>query len=266
MIGPRFACQGSGSIQSGRFAGKMIVVQTPHGRGRLPVAGRLVPRAGRTPASAGRIDDRYRLWFVDHAMHTGAEPMPGMVLADTTPSRTTRMVSYLGVLQQALRDVAAWVEHGVPPPASTDDRGGRRPGARAAHRRGAQGHPAGGRPDRRRLRRRRRRGGRRGAVRRASSRCRPAPGQIVSAEWDFEGTAEYPLEEEGLDGSADRLRASATHTFAAPGTYFPAVRVTTQRQGDVDTPHARIENLGRVRVIVGDRARRNRLRRIEGER
>ena len=32
-------------------------------------------------------------------------------------------------------------------------------------------------------------------------------GQIVSVEWDFEGTAEYPLQEEGLDGAADRLRA-----------------------------------------------------------
>ena len=85
-------------------------------------------------ARAERIDDRYRLWYVDHAMHTGAEPMPGMVVADTTPARKTRMVSYLGVLQQALRDVAAWVEHDVPPPASTTVERGRRPGGRAADR------------------------------------------------------------------------------------------------------------------------------------
>jgi hypothetical protein len=76
-------------------------------------------------------------------------------------------------------------------------------------------------------------------------------GQVVSVEWDFEGTADYPHAEAGLDGSARRFRATATHTFDAAGTYFPAVRVVTQRQGDVTTPHARIENLGRVRVVVG---------------
>jgi hypothetical protein len=31
----------------------------------------------------------------------------------------TQIVSYVGVLQQALRDLAAWVEKGMPPPAST---------------------------------------------------------------------------------------------------------------------------------------------------
>ena len=76
-------------------------------------------------------------------------------------------------------------------------------------------------------------------------------GPVVAVEWDFEGTGEYPVAE---DGPRRRRRTacalSATHTFAEPGTYFPAVRVTTQRQGDVDTPHARIQNLGRVRVVV----------------
>src|SRR5262245_19074286 len=53
-------------------------------------------------------------------MHTGgAERVVGMGLPDIVPSRRTRMVSYLGVLQQALRDVADWVELGIAPPAST---------------------------------------------------------------------------------------------------------------------------------------------------
>ena len=211
--------------------------------------------ATRSPHVLGpeRMEDRYRLWYVDHAMHTGAEPMPGMVLADTTPSRKTRMVSYLGVLQQALRDVAAWVEHDVPPPASTTIEvvdGQVRVPPSAQERKGIQAVvdlTVGG-----------------SDVGRVAvgdevqfDACVEVPfgaGRSSSVEWDFEGTAEYPLEEEGLDGAADRLRASATHTFASAGTYFPAVRVTTQRQGDVDTPHARIENLGRVRVIVGDQS------------
>ena len=44
-----------------------------HGRGRVPVAGRLVPRARSKRRSGRALDDHYRLWFVDHAMHTGAD-------------------------------------------------------------------------------------------------------------------------------------------------------------------------------------------------
>ena len=46
------------------------------------------------------------------------------------------------------------------------------------------------------------------------------------------------------------LRVTAAHTFTEPGTYFPALRVRTQRHSDMRKPHARIENLGRVRVVV----------------
>jgi hypothetical protein len=46
------------------------------------------------------------------------------------------------------------------------------------------------------------------------------------------------------------VRVEATHTYGRPGTYFPALRATSQRDGDPDTPHARIQNLARVRVVV----------------
>ena len=47
-------------------------------------------------------DDRFRVWFTDHALH-------GDSAEQEDPTRT---VSYLGVLQQALRDLSAWVERG----------------------------------------------------------------------------------------------------------------------------------------------------------
>jgi hypothetical protein len=78
----------------------------------------------------------------------------------------------------------------------------------------------------------------------------PGSGCIVSAEWDFDGAGDYPLAESGLDGSSSQLTVTASHTFTEPGTYFPALRVTSQRQGDTSTPHARVQNLGRVRVVV----------------
>ena len=54
-----------------------------------------------------------------------------------------------------------------------------------------------------------------------------------------------------LDGSCSLLSVTAAHTFTEPGTYFPALRVRTQRHSNTRKPHARIENLGRVRVVVG---------------
>jgi hypothetical protein len=41
-----------------------------------------------------------------------------------------------------------------------------------------------------------------------------------------------------------------THHFERPGTYFPALLAVSQRQGDAKTPFARIQNLGRVSVVV----------------
>ena len=46
------------------------------------------------------------------------------------------------------------------------------------------------------------------------------------------------------------VRVVAEHRYTAPGTYFVALRGISQRNGDRETPYARIANLGRVRVVV----------------
>jgi hypothetical protein len=75
-------------------------------------------------------------------------------------------------------------------------------------------------------------------------------GTVVAAEWDFDGAGDYPLVESRFDGSETRVSFGTTYAFSQPGTYFPALRVTAQRQGHVDSPFARLQNLGRVRVVV----------------
>ncbi len=45
---------------------------------------------------------------------------------------------------------------------------------------------------------------------------------------------------------------TTSYAFSAPGTYFPALRVTSHRRGEMDNPHGRIQNLGRVRVVVAE--------------
>jgi hypothetical protein len=68
--------------------------------------------------------------------------------------------------------------------------------------------------------------------------------------WDFEGAGNYPVVEKLADTKSSRITLKTTYSFSKPGTYFPALRVAAQRQGDAETPFARIKNLGRVRVVV----------------
>ena len=82
----------------------------------------------------------------------------------------------------------------------------------------------------------------------------PGAGTIVGAEWDFEGAGDFPVvapfDNEASSYASKTLTTS--YAFSAPGTYFPALRVTSHRQGEMDNPHGRIQNLGRVRVVARD--------------
>ena len=79
-----------------------------------------------------------------------------------------------------------------------------------------------------------------------------APGRVVSASWDFEGTGTYLDAAAVGDPTSETVQLSATHAFTNPGTYFPALRVASQREGNPSTPFARSLNLSRVRVVVGE--------------
>ena len=77
-------------------------------------------------------------------------------------------------------------------------------------------------------------------------------GLMVGAEWDFEGAGDFPLSAplEFLSPDGASVAVTARYAFKAPGTYFPALRATSQRQGNATTRFARAQNLGRVRVVV----------------
>ena len=78
----------------------------------------------------------------------------------------------------------------------------------------------------------------------------PAPGRVVSARWDFEGLGTYQDAAALGSPASGTVHLTATHAFTKPGTYFPALRVAAQREGNLSTPFARSLNLGRVRVVV----------------
>jgi hypothetical protein len=244
-LGPRYARSGAGSTQSGRFGCKMIVIQNLMDEFAWPIFA-LHYREKVAAVQGPGMDDQYRLWLVDHAMHGAAAANPGETFH---PAINTRIVSFQGVVEQALLDVSAWAERGIAPPASTgfEWRDGQvHLPAAASERKGVQPTVE---------------VTANGAVRAdvrvgqpvefsALVEAPPGTGTIVSAEWDFDGLGGYPGKAARIDGSAIRLELRATHTYAEAGTYFPALRVASHRRGDTGTPHARVENLGRVRVVV----------------
>ncbi len=240
LIGPEFAASAGGTTQSGRFQGKMILLESLWDQDAFPWQADWY--ASKVKAVLGsRFDQNFRAWFTDRALHGDIEDQPD----------PTHTVSYVGVLQQALRDLSAWVEKGIAPPASTTYRvvdGQVEVPSIAAERRGIQPivHLTAN-------------GGARAEVATGQlvtlSAVIEVPrntGRVIAAEWNFEGGREFTTSGQLTKGEESGARATlnTTHAFPKPGTYFPTVRVESQRQGDAKTPYARIENLARVRVVV----------------
>ncbi len=237
-LGPLFAMGAAGTVPSGKFHGKIIVVESGLDREAFPwqadwYADRFKEYLG------DKADDYYRLWFTENALHGSNENL-------RVP---TRVVSYTPVLQQALRDVARWVEQGIPPPSTTGyrvDDGQLVLADTAAARKGIQP-----------LVSVKAMGSTRVEVKPgqevdfvASIEVPPGAGKIVSAEWDFDGTGTFPVKAAIPDAPVAKMSISASYSFAGPGTYFPVLRVESQRDGDTATPYCLIPNLGRVRVVV----------------
>jgi hypothetical protein len=246
LMGPRYALSGTGTLQTGRFAGKMILVEALMDEAAYPWQADWY-RARVQAALGPRLDDQFRIWFVDRATHTG--PFPSR--SEPRPARTTRTVPYVGVLQQALRDVSLWAEQGLAPPASTEyeiadgqvvvpptaaARKGVQPVVAVTANGGERAEVAVGE-----------------TVAFAARIDVPAgTGVVVAADWDFEGAGDFPVSGafEFLSPDGSSVSATTSYAFSAQGTYFPALRATSQRRGDSKTRFGRVSNLGRVRVVV----------------
>jgi hypothetical protein len=248
---PNSAAVGEGhASQSGSFSCKMIVMECLMDEAAYPWQADWYRSRVRI-ALGPRFDDQYRLWFVDHAMHVN--PGSYMTPSEGGPTTTaqswvdTHIISYAGILQQALRDVAAWAEKGIAPPESTNyrmDDGQVVVPPTAAARKGIQPVVT-----------LTANGGQRADIRVGQSvtfdavaEVPPQTGSIVLAEWDFDGSGAYP--EHSQIKPQPKVTISTTHTFTAPGTYFHVVRVASHRHGNAQTPYAHARNLARVRVVV----------------
>lgn len=241
LIGPMFTMGAAGSVPTGKFKGKMILLGSLWDREAYPwqcdwYRQRVKENLG------NNTDDNFRLWYTDHALHGDAASQ----LDDATHA-----VSYIGILQQALRDLSAWVEKGIAPPATTNykiedgqviipptanERKGIQPVVTLKANGGVRADLKAGQP----------------VTFTAVVEVPEHTGKVVAADWDFEGKGTYS--DSGkfkpVDKTGSNVTLKATYTFTKPGTYFVALRVASQRQGDKKTPYAHIQNLGRVRVVV----------------
>ncbi|KAK1714091.1 uncharacterized protein BDZ83DRAFT_723281 [Colletotrichum acutatum] len=188
-----------------------------------------------------RFEDNYRLWYNDNAEHF-YEKRP--------PHRLTLIVAYNGIYQQALRDVAAWVEDGVPAPVTTsyaisaDDNSVQVPPT-ATERRGIQpvvellangrcsctvkaGQPV---------------------TLRATVETPSGTGKVVNVEWDL--TSEGTFTAVGPAFTPNQtVTVEQTVVYNTTGNFITIARATSHRQGDQSAVYARVMNLARVNVIV----------------
>lgn len=255
LLGPIFTRGAAGVLPTGQFDGKMILLESLWDREAFPWQADWY--RSKVKAHLGdKLDDHFRLWYTDRALH-------GDVSVEDDPTRT---VGYLGVLQQALLDLSTWVEKGVAPAASTGykiDAGQVIVPETAGERKGIQPVVS-----------LKANGGKRAEVSAGQSVTFTAEvevpqnmGKVVAAAWNFEGLQEEPGKQSGwdfeksrafpvagtftaMDKTGSRVVLKTTYKFTKPGTYFPTLRVASQRSGNAGTPYTRIQNLDRVRVVV----------------
>lgn len=240
LLGPLFTQSASGVVPTGKFQGKMIVLESLWDREAFPWQADWY-RARVESHLGGQLNNHFRLWFTDRAIHADVEQQ----------SDSTRVISYLGALQQALLDLSAWVEKGIEPPESTSYQvadGQVIIPPTAAERKGIQPVVA-----------LTANGGEKAVVKAGESvvfegavAVPPQAGSVIYAEFDFEGDGTYPVKAalEPVDEACTAAKARTVYTFARPGTYFPALRAAASRTGNTSHPFAQINNLARVRVIV----------------
>ncbi len=244
LVGPILAMNGAGSEQSGRIHGKAIVLESLMDESAFPwqadwYRSQIVRNSGRPE------EENFRLYFMEHCMHTDCEEGNG--------GDHQHIVSYLGALYQALLDLSDWVEHKKQPrqtsgyqmnggevlmPATAKERRGLQPVVRLSAN-GSTGKvivKAG-----------------EAVSFHVEVELPEGSGDLEEVTWSFEGSDEFVAEgavsttvwEEDQTATAS---ADTVHIFEKPGTYFPVVRASSNRQfGD---PFTKVRNMDRIRVIV----------------
>ena len=195
LVGPLLAASTAGSVASGHFYGKMIMLESTMDVQAYPWSADWYSKQAQA-ALGSSFGNSFRLWYMDNADHDPEGPA-----ATDATDPADHIVSYTGEFQQALLDLDAWVAHRVQPPASTNysidannqvqlaaaavKRHGVQPvvtltartRASAHGSRGQRIYVAAGQP----------------VTFSVDAQVPPGAGKIVKVEWDFEGTGSFTV-------------------------------------------------------------------------
>lgn len=239
LLGPMFTRGAAGCLPTGKIHGKMILCCSVWDREAFAWQGDWY-RKHVTEFLGNATDDNFRLWYTDRATH-GGEDDP------------TEVVDYTTTLYQALLDVSDWVEKGIAPSHTSTyevEDGQVILGADGKQRGGIQPVPY--------------------ATINGKERADVKPGEqvtihvtvdvpkgtgkVVRADWCIDGSKEFtqPVDMSKAKYSADgeRVEFEQVVSYDKAGTYFPTVKVYSERKGDAKTSYTCIANLGKVRVVV----------------
>ncbi|MHA7220417.1 hypothetical protein ACX80L_16200 [Arthrobacter sp. MDT1-48-3] len=236
LIGPMLALSATGALQTGTWAGKMIIVESLLDREAFPWQADWYRRLA-CEHFGDATEDHLRVWMVDNALHGDFEEQ----------EHPTHTVSYLGVLHEALRQLAAWVEQDREPAASSayavcdgqinllanaTERGGVQP-VLTLHADGTT-HIVVAPGER---------------VSFLADAATPGTARITAFEWDLTGRGRYEPDDVTMV-PADHATSRRSAVFTEPGEHFVAVRVTARQDPAQRSPFARLQNVARARVTV----------------
>lgn len=240
-----YGFSGTGTVQDGNIHGKVLQVQALADESTCPWCADWYRE--QVLNSKGSLDDM-RTYFFQRCMH-----------GDTTALGNSMVVNYLGGLYQAILDLADWIQHGKQPLDSTvyqciDNQ--IEVASDPVHRKGMQAdvkltangekcaHVKTGEA----------------FTLRTEITVPENAGLVTGIYYDFSNDWSIPAkpnpelvkgefvrtDENGIYGAVGEL----CHSYDKPGTYFIAVKISTQRTGDASDPYTQVLNLDRVRVIV----------------
>lgn len=232
-----------GGPASGRFTGKLLLLPGTHDSNVWPgTAVALLDQIADVQGAAAT--ERVRIRWMEHA-----ENLPGSFIpSGASPAMTTRFIDYNPLVEQSLHDLAAWVEHDLPPastsyeyhdgrltlPTNATERGGVQAVVTVTANDAARATVAAGDV----------------VTLQVHIDTPPDAGAVVSVRWDLEGAGAFDHTQPLPDAPVRSLTLETQHRYEHPGTYFPTARVTTHRDGDRTATHRLIPNLGGARVVV----------------
>ena len=236
LLGPGFTYSAAGCLPSGNIKSKVILVCCTWDREAFPWQGdwyrhKVEEHLGK------KTDDNFRLWYIDRSTHGGLDDM-------------TQVVNYGGALTQTLLDLSAWVERGIAPSPTTgyEIREGQVVLSDAAHRGGIQPIPVAT------IDGQKRKEVKTGETVRIHVAVSVPEGQgkLIATEWSTGLKQEFDrtLDMSTVSYNGSRAEFDIETSYDAPGTYFVSIKTISERNGNTNAIHNRIENIDRVRIVV----------------